>query len=214
VREGYLDALAARTLGVAPLLRPVTPSRFEPAGGRLEVLEIVEPAADVPIVRQAASADLTSRPERLSVPADEPLLAGPEPDPPFHTTAQPEAPPESPQVELEPAADQDTTPIGIAMLARAVSAEHAEPMVAAHDDVAPRAEVPSASPVRQSTRWQTVEPSWEPKESMPAVVVHIGRIDVRAADPVPRISPVPRRAPVQAGRSLADHLLARDRELS
>jgi hypothetical protein len=32
MRAGYLEALAARTLGAAPVLRPATPSRFEPEG--------------------------------------------------------------------------------------------------------------------------------------------------------------------------------------
>lgn len=214
MRNGYLDALAARTLGVAPLLRPVTPSMFESAGGRLDALEIVEPAADVPLAEQAAIPGLTTRPERLSVPADEPLLARVEPDLPSHAPTQPEAPPEPPRAEPEPAANADTTPIGITTLARAVSAEHSDPTPAVHDGVAPRAEHPRARPVRQSARWQPIEPASEPEQSAPAVVVHIGRIDVRAAEPAPRTSQAPRRAPVQVGRSLADHLLARDRELS
>lgn len=42
MRPGYLADLAARTLGVAPVLRPATPSRFEPEGPQAEVREITE----------------------------------------------------------------------------------------------------------------------------------------------------------------------------
>jgi hypothetical protein len=42
LRPGYLADLAARTLGVAPVLRPATPSRFEPEGPQAEVREITE----------------------------------------------------------------------------------------------------------------------------------------------------------------------------
>lgn len=42
MRPGYLADLAARTLGVAPVLRPATPSRFEPEGPQAELREITE----------------------------------------------------------------------------------------------------------------------------------------------------------------------------
>ena len=42
MRPGYLAALASRALGVAPVLRPATPSRFEPEGPRPEPREITE----------------------------------------------------------------------------------------------------------------------------------------------------------------------------
>ncbi len=39
---GYLAGLASRTLGIAPVLRPATPSRFEPEGPQAELREIAE----------------------------------------------------------------------------------------------------------------------------------------------------------------------------
>jgi hypothetical protein len=42
LRPGYLADLAARTLGVAPVLRPATPSRFEPESPQAELREITE----------------------------------------------------------------------------------------------------------------------------------------------------------------------------
>jgi hypothetical protein len=42
LRPGYLADLAARTLGVAPVLRPATPSRFEPEGPQADLREITE----------------------------------------------------------------------------------------------------------------------------------------------------------------------------
>jgi hypothetical protein len=217
VRTGYLDALAARALGAAPLLRPVTPSRFEPEGptGRLEVLEIVEPAADVPHVEQATPARPPSRPEPPLVPVDGQLFAPVEPDLGPLVAVRP-GPPPAPAVEREPTADSDTAPVGIATLARAVDTERAgpTPALALRDAVMPRADAAPADPARPGARERATEPSWEPEEpAPPAVVVRIGRIEVRA-EGAPRTTAVPRQPPVQAGRSLADHLLARDRELS
>lgn len=42
MRPGYLADLAARTLGVVPVLRPATPSRYEPQGPQAELREITE----------------------------------------------------------------------------------------------------------------------------------------------------------------------------
>ena len=42
MRSGYLNALASRTLGVAPVLGPVVPSRFEPAVPEGALQEIVQ----------------------------------------------------------------------------------------------------------------------------------------------------------------------------
>ena len=49
MRTGYLAALASRTLGVAPVLKPPTPSRFEPENPQAqwhEVAEVPEAAPD------------------------------------------------------------------------------------------------------------------------------------------------------------------------
>ena len=48
MRPGYLAALASRTLGVAPVLQPATPSRFEPEGPQAELPEPAELQAAVP----------------------------------------------------------------------------------------------------------------------------------------------------------------------
>ena len=65
MRPGYLANLAARTLGVAPVLRPATPSRFEPEGPQAELREITEVReAEPPLQRAhetAASASLAHR---------------------------------------------------------------------------------------------------------------------------------------------------------
>ena len=42
LRPGYPADLAARTLGVAPVLRPATPSRYEPQGPQAELREITQ----------------------------------------------------------------------------------------------------------------------------------------------------------------------------
>jgi hypothetical protein len=42
VRPGYLAALASRAIGVAPVLRPATPSRFEPVATQAERHEMTE----------------------------------------------------------------------------------------------------------------------------------------------------------------------------
>jgi len=48
LRPGYLAALASRTLGVAPVLQPATPSRFEPEGPQAELPETADLRAAVP----------------------------------------------------------------------------------------------------------------------------------------------------------------------
>jgi hypothetical protein len=214
VRTGYLDAVAARTLGVAPLLRPATPSRFEPDGptGRLEVLEIVEPAIDVPAVGPQPRAHPPLPPQAPRMPLDEPLLAPVEPDlAPLVAASQPAEPL---VVEHDTAVDLDTAPIAIAALARTVDAQRPGPAPIDREAVVSRVDARPAGSARRSAHRRAAEPAWAPEEpAPPAVVVRIGRIDVRA-ESAPRTVTVPRPPAVQAGRSLADHLLARDRELS
>ncbi len=75
MRAGYLAALASRTLGTVPTLRPVTPSRFEPTApqpGLHEVVEMVE-------VVEAADARGTggqNAPRSSSAAPGQPALAG------------------------------------------------------------------------------------------------------------------------------------------
>jgi hypothetical protein len=150
---------------------------------------------------------------RAALLAGEPLLPAVEPDAPLLPDTSAAAEPAS-GVASARSSESDTAPRAITELVRqiAVEAQLAEPVVAAG----------AAQPVeragRRSERARDDAVSGERGHAtMPPpapVVVHIGRIDVRAAEPAPRTVLPPRQPPVQAGRTLADHLLARDRELS
>jgi hypothetical protein len=75
MRPGYLAVLASRTLGLAPVLRPATPSRFEPDGAQAGWEQAQ--AAVSPARRRPARADTAPG---LQVPeADPPLLGFSEP---------------------------------------------------------------------------------------------------------------------------------------
>ena len=65
MRPGYLAALASRALGVAPVLRPATPSRFEPVGPQAELREITE-------IRVAAGPRPAATPRQVPDRPDEP----------------------------------------------------------------------------------------------------------------------------------------------
>lgn len=65
MRPGYLAALASRALGVAPVLRPATPSRFEPVGPHAEPRAITE-------VRVAAGRGPAATPRQVPDRPDEP----------------------------------------------------------------------------------------------------------------------------------------------
>jgi len=65
LRPGYLAALASRALGVAPVLRPATPSRFEPVGPHAEPRAITE-------VRVAAGRGPAATPRQVPDRPDEP----------------------------------------------------------------------------------------------------------------------------------------------
>jgi hypothetical protein len=215
VRTGYLDALAARTLGAAPLLRPVTPSRFEPNGptGHLEVLEMVEPATDVPALRPEPHAHPPSPPQPPQTAVEKPLLPPVEPDPAMPVLA-PVAATDPPVVQGGPAADVETAPLAVVALARTVNAAPAGPAPTVRAADALLVDTTPTGPHRASPHRRAAEPLRTPDEpAPPAVVVRIGRIEVRA-ESAPRPFTVPRPPPVPAGRSLADHLHARDQELS
>lgn len=228
MRDGYLGALAARTLGVAPLLRPVTPSRFEPdgPGGGIEFAEVSDPAGGrhplaEPDAAFASRAVAPEPPQRTARHADERLLPPVDPDRPVAGPV-PIAPPAEPgeqaagpeAVPPAPLVGADSAAAGIAALAQAFAlpASVAEPDGPGPDRSAERAQ--SAPARRQSTDQGRESPARDTGDQAPApVIVRIGRVDVRAGDAAPRPLLAPRAA-APSGPSLADHLAARDRELS
>ncbi len=269
MRTGYLAALASRTLGVAPVLKPPTPSRFEPENPQAqwrEVAEVQEAAPDrsaapgrarpradeawaapvheagrplrgffgpnlgqdLPVTRvdqdswaardgRATPGDRVVPP--VSQPAGDPagsaaeslLLAPPagsavpgEVAPGRAATLKPAAAPDVPAREVSWAPGHASSSHG----SQAARLEDvARPLPSAH-------QAPAAGwtgPSRQQARaaGQAGEPT-AASGTGPAIVVRIGRVDVRAvrAAPPPAQAPPPRPP---AGPSLAEHLRARDR---
>jgi hypothetical protein len=253
MRDGSIAALASRTLGVAPVLRPATPSLFEPEGSRaglreIEIMEGREVGRDsAPTsLRAPARAEPAAGATRTATAAghaadeaDAPLLGFFEAD----LVGQPARQPVTttgtfsgvgaPGEEVAPPAAgihaRGDAPAGLAALARvgsltpdtagqssdatapATPGEPAEP-TSAHDrrpagsdGVIPR------SSQKATTNEQTHHRA-EADHTEPALVVRIGRVEVRAvhAPAQPPAAPATRARP-PAGPSLAEHLLARDR---
>jgi hypothetical protein len=224
MRDGYLGALAARTLGVAPLLRPATPSRFEPdrISGRLEMAEVGETVSERPApedpLRPPRGAAL-DEPGPETGPADAPLLPRLDPDRPRMDTAFAAPLEESQDPALgTPAADPGVAALGIAALAQAfaapdTSAEAVGPLRSQGRGFA-RAAASAGRVADSGSRRSSAPGNAEAPQAPVPVIVRIGRIDVRAGEAAPRPVPVPPRPAGPAGRSLAEHLAARDRELS
>lgn len=242
MRAGYLTALAARTLGVTPMLRPATPSRFEPENPQAELREVIgvqeaepnPPAAPAPVAARAdeqppdAAAD-AGRPRRgffeFDVPEDRRAVEGPQDHratPDMSELAghaaerRPAARPEPLAGATEPRSDraapspasQDGQPPGWAadLVAMAASPLEAPGNRAAWHVDAIRAE-------RSRQQAQAGQGTSEPAAASgadPAIIVRIGRVDVRAVQAAPPPTPAPRARP-PAGPSLEEHLLARDR---
>jgi hypothetical protein len=232
VSTGYLAALAERTLGVAATLRPAAPSRFEPAqlaeGGLVEAVETSEapaPAQRPPVESPPA---VTSKPaERRLLPPVEPspVRLPPAPSavelpaagvPASPAEPVPAAPPaeRTPEPAPAPAPGPPDVPRGVTELARAVTAltgpfgpaDQAGRRSPDQDETGPRGADRSgrgAAAERMESRYADAEPQ-------PPLVVHIGRIEVRAIEAPRPVAPAPRPAPAPAGASLADYLLARD----
>ena len=90
MRPAYLTALASRTLGMAPLLHPVTPSRFEPEGLR--------PGgwAEISEMRSAAPGHPPSQPADAGrTPIGQ--VPGPQPEPPLIGSPLPAGPHGAPE---------------------------------------------------------------------------------------------------------------------
>jgi hypothetical protein len=259
LRPGYLANLAARTLGVAPVLRPATPSRFEPEGPQAELREITEVREAGPPLQRAhetaASASLAqdSWASGVSEPASEPAQSA-------ERTRRTAPSPARASTEAFPAADRpqqgffaadiagERTPAQLAQDGWAAPGlgEPASEPVATGVPVPADAAVPApdaAGPGRAGpgpaaeamlprgrrapwpehmvqvgrSRQQAQPPgragegaeATEARSTEPAIVVRIGRVDVRAVQAAPPPAPAPRPRPA-AGPSLAEHMAARD----
>ncbi len=266
MRPGYLTVLAARTLGVSPVLRPATPSRFEPEGPQAGLGETMPgpPAgsgetvpgpqagpAQNPAPRRAPDrADDTLMDAALA--ADPPLLGFFEPGngeerPPPEGWAAPGAhesgrgvrpgtapapAPVGPQTSAQatavppgltaPPSGAAAVPPGLTAPPSGRAASGAEPAgpgqpagEPAEAAVPPGSRATGPADVIEATlsrqQAQAAGQGGEPGEARspePAIVVRIGRVDVRAVPPPP---PPPPRSRAPAGPSLAEHLHARDR---
>jgi hypothetical protein len=229
MRAGSLDALVARARGAAPVLRPPTPSRFEPEYPQAELTEAtyINDAPDP--AEHPGSA--WQRPPTSFVEPGRPPRGSYQPDMAAERPAQPPAqdnwlvrdtlPDRKSQVPrasgmlddsavrtpgLLPYAPSELT----GQLMPGLAAEAAMPsgeLTVRRYDAAEVAQVPHGTGARGG------RPDIADREdagSEPAIVVHIGRVEVRAVQaprpPAPAARPQPRAQP-----SLADYLLARDR---
>ena len=255
MRPGYLADLAARTLGVAPVLRPATPSRYEPQGPQAELREITqvweaepppqrarETAASAFLLAQVAEDGWTSG---VSEPASEPAQSAER----THRTAPP---PARASAEAFPAGDRtlrgffaadiagERGPVQLTQdgwAAPDLSEPASEPAatgvqvpadaaVPTPDATGPWSTAEAGPPRDRRAPWpehliqagrsrQQAQPSGpaveadEARGTEPAIVVRIGRVDVRAVQAAPPPAPTPRPRPA-AGPSLAEHLAARD----
>jgi hypothetical protein len=241
VRDGYLGVLASRTLGTAPVLQPVTPSRFEPEGPQPALHEMVVEHEDT----SSGSTRIDARQANAAPPSR--TVAAPMPDgpllgiiPPTAIEAGPPVPAEHGPVVPSHAPDELPWP----------SPRHLEhPARPDPRSVEPVRAAPTADPAtaplvaRPSLAWaleELVDPT-ATNERAPggfAPEAAGSRHDVRSATaladggqghpPEPSIvvrigrvdvravqavpPPAPaRRPPPARGPSLAEHLLARDR---
>jgi hypothetical protein len=263
LRPGYLADLAARTLGVAPVLRPATPSRFEPEGPQAELREITQvreaqappqqaretvtsgypqavdgwaPDVTEPAREPAQSAERSRRtaptPARAGTGAfpavDRPprgfFAADSAGEPGLVPPAQDSwAAPDLSEPAREPAATGVQVPADVAtptpdaagpgrawrgptaeaILPRGRRAPWPEHLVQAS-----RSRQQAQPPGRAGEGVQGVEAA-EASSAEPAIVVRIGRVDVRAVQAAPPPASAQRPRPA-AGPSLAEHLAARD----
>jgi hypothetical protein len=259
VRTGYLAALASRAVGAAPVLKPPTPSLFEPESPQADwhdVVEVHQTARD----QVAGSGGVPLRADETA--ADTILTAGPSPGGFFGPDLDQGHPAASADhsgaalgaleaAQARPAQDRRETPgKREAQPARPSGADPARAQGSAADTagelvpgqvawLAPDAAGgPAATeffrepgmalsqdrrapwPDEGASRPQDV-PSWPQPAATgrpggptpapgPAIVVRIGRVDVRAVQAAPPAAPAPRRRP-SAGPSLEERLRARDR---
>jgi hypothetical protein len=264
LRPGYLADLAARTLGVAPVLRPAIPSRFEPEGPQADLREITEvretppppqraretvapaypqaqdgwaPGVTEPAREPARSAErsrLTAPPparasteafpavdrpprgffaadiaeERALVPSARDSWATPELSEPARAPAATGVRMPADAAGLIPdAAGLDSA--AEAMLSRGRRGPWPEHLVQAGRSRQQAQPPGRAGEGAQRGRGVEAAEAAEAHSTEPAIVVRIGRVDVRAVQAAPPPAPAPRPRPA-AGPSLAEHLAARD----
>jgi hypothetical protein len=269
LRPGYLADLAARTLGVAPVLRPATPSRFEPEGPQAELGEITE-VREAQAPPQPARETVTSGYPR-AVDGWAPGVAelAREPAQSAERSRRTAPPPARASIEAFPAVDRPPRGFFAADIAgepglvQSAQDSWATPDLSepAKERAATGVQVPAdvatltpdaAGPggawpgptaeamlprgrrgpwpehlVQASRSRQQAQPPGRAEEGVqggqgvnggeaaeassaePAIVVRIGRVDVRAVQAAAPPAPAPRPRPA-AGPSLAEHLAARD----
>jgi hypothetical protein len=256
LRAGYLTALAARTLGVTPMLRPAIPSRFEPEGPQAGLPEVVEVHETEPILpgaprstpsraddQPADTATRVDRPRRgffeSGFPRERAAMVGTHdseaPDiselteePAEAARRQPAAPLGSRTTDLEPFADAAAaSPGSVPRPGQAASsmarqedespgradpaAEAARPLAALGSRAVWHVDVIQAGRSRQQVQASDgVSQLAGTSSTEPAIIVRIGRVDVRAVQAASPPTPAPRARP-PAGPSLEEYLLARDR---
>jgi hypothetical protein len=222
MRAGYLEALASRTLGLAPVLRPASRTPFEthapsPWGEVEEVREAAPALSGAPTSVPPSGGEERSRP---ALEVDGPLLGFREPE--RFEARRPErsdpaagapvsAPGETAVEAARPAAGgpfRAETHVAVAAVeARAAAAVEARPSSAGAGPV----EGPVVRPPTTADEPTHGPARLAPSEAAP-IVVRIGRVDVRAVHaPAPAVAPSAPTARPPAGPTLAEHLLARDR---
>jgi len=234
MKAGYLTTLAGRALGATPVLQPPVPSRFEPESQHAELTEathIMESpivSDDVGIVARTRSAPVIS-PGGLPLGGDElhtasegmaGLPANPA-APARHDSSAARAGARGRRVPRFPAPVSDdarTSPAGLNPYETARETGLLVPGVAAAESMLSGepamlgGDADLAQAGRRVLDGRRGTARRETAASEPAVVVHIGRIEVRAVQaPRPPVA-APRPRPAAAALpSLADYLLARDR---
>lgn len=231
--------LASRTLGLAPLLRPATPSRFEPEGpqaGLREIVEVREVDPDLAPATLPAAGELGPAAAHAHSEGDDPLLGFREPDVAEehpHPALEPERkgrmmrdlqdterePPE-PAVRVQRAADPPTEVEALARVAALMyTAETPSERAAFGElDAAPRhpagrGEAPesAAQSGRSRQKAQAAEWTGDPSQAGAADPPIVVRIGRVDVRAVHAPPPAAPRPRPAAGPSLAEHLLARDR---
>jgi hypothetical protein len=228
VKAGYASTLVTRSRGQAPLLLPVTPSRFEPDSHVADLHDDVtvgEPAdatpdhgADTPplLVRQSGPGSVTgddflatamgsnSSPSRDEQRNGDGRLPTPAPAEPASEPVVPLG--RAPMPDAAPA-QLPAQPIGLGekLWTTAPSRATPDPTGLVEQIVATRRPDHDDRSAARSARLA------DRAEGEPPIVVRIGRVDVRAvqAPPAPRTDPGPRRP---AGPTLEERLAARDRQ--
>lgn len=211
---GYLATVASRTLGVAPLLRPVARSRFEPAATTFagEIDEVV--ATPAPMSRPTAAPRQKTTPRAAAVDSDsDPDAALVARAVEVHLAAElrPARPTFAP-AEAAPAANEEpeatTDPFPRPMVRPATVLHDEEPIEPGAEPLARRDEPVKARTGKggrlaidatvASSREVASRNRGESGSEAPTVVVRIGRIDVRAVSTpaaAPAAAPAPRQPP-------------------